>query len=115
MVMHFRKWHQAGLACIAIIATWLGLPVLAQAQATVEIQINKTDTTDDDYITWAPTACQARLQGAPAGGMPVAVKLKNGTGAVGQVCFEAMATPWPANKTATKETLDLSLPADGSW
>ena len=40
------------------------------AQPKVEIEINRTPETADDYVTWAPTFCQARLAG---GGRPTCV------------------------------------------
>src|SRR5215217_8485319 len=37
----------------------------------VEIQINRTPETTDDYVTWGPTFCQARVQGANGQDVPV--------------------------------------------
>lgn len=104
------------------------LPLLAAGDAAaqydqpdpppvVEIQINRTPETTDDYVTWGPTVCRARVQGA--GGRNVPVVLTNDAEADfpggGDVLFAAFQSPWPANKTATEPTLALKLPADGSW
>jgi len=83
----------------------------------VEIQINRTPETTDDYVTWGPTFCQARVQGA--NGQDVRVVLTNDPEADlpdgGDVLFAAWRDPWPARTTATEPTLALTLPADGSW
>ncbi len=84
-------------------------PTIVQAQ--VEIEINRTGTHNDDFVTWAPTFCRAKT----TGGAALAVTLSNAAAVDGQVAFEAFANPWPANTTATLATLDLTLPADGSW
>lgn len=95
----------------------LGLP-------QVELRINEMpadpaaqDNPSDDYITWAPTFCRARLSTPSMS--PVNVVLTNDPPAAiptgGNVKFAAFATPWPANTTATASTLPLVLPADGSW
>ena len=88
-----------------------------QPAPQVEIQINRTPELTDDYVTWAPTVCQARLaRGGPADARVVLTN--DPDGAVpggGDVLFAPFQSPWPANTTATQETLPLTLPADGSW
>lgn len=91
----------------------------------VEIRINELSTDPavskddptDDYVTWAPTFCRARLS-SPAV-TPVNVVLTNDpAGAIalgGDVAFAAFVSPWPVNTTATASSLSLTLPADGSW
>lgn len=94
----------------------LGLP-------QVEIRINATvadpgvrDDPTDDYITWAPTFCLARLS---TPGSPVTVELTNDPAAQfpdgGDVLFAIDQSPWPANTTAIGPSLPLLLPGDGSW
>ena len=85
----------------------------------VEIEINKTSIETDDYISWAPTFCRARIKPSSGNGSSVSVTLTNDpptdipTG--GNVVFAAIATPWPVNTTATADTLALTLPGDESW
>ena len=83
----------------------------------VEIEINRTPETADDYVTWAPTFCQARLAGG--GPADVRVVLANDPGTAipdgGDVLFAAFQSPWPALTTATLPSLLLTLPADGGW
>lgn len=105
------------------LAALLFMPVALRSQPAeppppkVEIEINRTPETTDDYITWAPTFCQARLAGG--GPADVQVVLTNDPEAAipdgGDVLFAPFQTPWPANITATESTLALTLPADGSW
>jgi len=80
------------------------------------MEVNRTPTGTDDYVTWAPTFCRARAVGA---GADVTVVLTNDPpGAVpgrGDVMFAPFQSPWPANTTATQPTLVLTLPQDGSW
>ncbi len=91
----------------------------------VELRINElsTDAADlnddptDDYVTWAPTFCRARLNSPMASAISV-VLTNDAAGAIaggGDVQFAAHATPWPVNTTATNNTLTLTLPNDGSW
>ena len=80
----------------------------------VEIEINRTATPDDDYVTWAPTFCRVRLTESP--GLDQTVVLTNDSaGAAGELQFRAMSTPWPRNTTADQDTLTLILPDDQSW
>ena len=111
-------WPPAPYASCKPIRLRLSLP-------QVEIRINElssdaagiADNPTDDYLTWAPTFARARLTSPSASA--VAVVLTNDTpgrlGGGGDVTFAAHVTPWPANTTATDNTLALSLPADGSW
>ena len=95
----------------------LGLP-------QVEIRINELSTDSasmrddptDDYITWAPAFCRARLA---TPGAPVTVVLTNDPPGQfpdgGDVQFADFVDPWPANTTATNNTVTLNLPGDGSY
>jgi tyrosinase len=101
-------------------------PILIRLVTTqVEIRINATvadpggvrDDPTDDYITWAPTFCLARLSTA---GPAVTVVLTNDPPAQfpdgGDVLFDADQNPWPANTTVTATTpLTLPLPGNGNW
>lgn len=97
--------------------------LLRQGQPEVEIRINETaadpaprDNPSDDYVTWAPTFCRARL--VTPGAATTAVLTNDAPGSIpggGDVLFAANATPWPVNTTATLNTLTLALPGDGSW
>jgi len=95
----------------------LGLP-------QVEIRINELstdsamlrDNPSDDYVTWAPTFCRARLS---TPGAPVTVALTNdppgNIAGGGDVQFAQFVDPWPVNTTATNNTVTLNLPGDGSY
>jgi tyrosinase len=95
----------------------LGLP-------QVELRINELSTDSamlrddptDDYVTWAPTFCRARLS---TPGAPVTVVLTNdppgNIAGGGDVNFADFVNPWPANTTATNNTVTLNLPGDGSY
>ena len=98
--------------------------LLRRALTQVELRINELpagvgprDNPSDDYITWAPTFCLARLS-SPAMA-DVNVELTNDPPGQfpdgGDVLFAANQVPWPVNTTATAATLPLVLPADGSW
>ncbi|HEV2805765.1 MAG TPA: tyrosinase family protein [Chthoniobacterales bacterium] len=95
----------------------LGLP-------QVELRINELladaaprDNPTDDYVTWAPTFCRARLSTPMMSS--VNIELTNDPPGQfpdgGDVLFAADQAPWPVNTTATASTLPLTLPADGSW
>lgn len=87
----------------------------------VEIRINEKpatplarDNPSDDYVSWAPTFAMARLSSSM--GSDVGVVLTNDSPNIGgSLRFAANATPWPVNTTATANTLNLTLPANGSW
>lgn len=87
----------------------------------VEIRINELpasprpiDNPGDDYITWAPTYAMARLTSAAPGDVNI-VLTNDAPNIGGNVRFAAHASPWPANTTATANTLSLTLPASGAW
>ncbi|HYI07874.1 MAG TPA: tyrosinase family protein [Thermoanaerobaculia bacterium] len=96
--------------------------VIKQGLPEVEIRINELpadafprDNPTDDYITWAPTVSRARLV---TPGADVDIVLTNDTPGIplgGDVLFAAHAEPWPANTTATANTLALTLPGSGAW
>ena len=94
----------------------LGLP-------EVEIRVNELpadpalkDNPVDDYITWAPTFCRARLTTPMASSVNV-VLTNDAPGSMaggGDVLFATHQDPWPVNTTATANTVALTLPGDGS-
>jgi hypothetical protein len=95
--------------------------LIRRAVPQVEIRINEQtadpaprDNPTDDYLSWAPTFAMARLN--PAMGADVNVVLTNDSpNKGGDVVFAAHVAPWPANTTATANTLALTLPAAGGW
>lgn len=98
--------------CLVLISPY------AWAQVSVELEINAeiTDVTDDDsddFVTWSPVNCRARLVGSSGPGTET-VHLSNLAGG-GDVAFDQLLTPWPADTTATKSTLQVVLPKNGSW
>lgn len=95
----------------------LGLP-------QVEIRVNELSTDPamqrddptDDYVTWAPTFCRARLA---TPGAPATVVLTNDSPGQfpdgGDVQFALFQDPWPVDTTATNPNVTVNLPGDGSW
>jgi tyrosinase len=114
-------------------------------EVRVEIYVNlrgpsgENDLTDD-YVTWSPTQCEARVVGLPAGSAPFVAHMINDPAvdkivlasapsaipaqgkknparyAGGRVCFAAEpSSAWPANTTATEKSLTLALPANGDF
>ena len=83
----------------------------------VEIEVNRTPTPVDDYVTWAPTVCRIRVSTAFFGTPPLAVKIANLEQQVppppGRLAFAA--APLPPGTTATLSDLSLSVPSDGTW
>jgi tyrosinase len=83
----------------------------------IEIEINETPATDDDYVTWSPTFCRARIVGMTSAGPGVNVVLTNDdptsipTG--GDVVF-GPSPPVPATPL-TLSSLSLFLPSNGNW
>jgi len=107
--------------CVRIVlcaglAGLIAAPASAAAQPAVEIEINQTPHTGDDYINWSPFLARIRISQADGATGTVAVVLRNqNTAAGGQVVFAPFKDPWPAGTTATQDQLALSVPADGSW
>jgi tyrosinase len=98
---------------------------LRVAVPQVEIRIDElstdpvgvADNPTDDYVTWAPTFCRARLNPPMAQNANV-VLTNDPAGAIpggGDVLFAAIQNPWPANTTAAGANLALNLPANGAW
>jgi FtsP/CotA-like multicopper oxidase with cupredoxin domain len=89
--------------------------VLNESTPTVAIDVRGTPEVTDDYITWAPTLCQARVVGGDPAGPDIRVVLSNDDpGSIptgGDVRF---ASTVATGETATNETLELSLPQDGT-
>jgi tyrosinase len=104
------------LLTAAVIAGPPGLSRASAQIATVEIQINRTGDPRAAYVGWGPTFCRARVVNPPHGTSDLEVTLQNASSnTTGRVLFAAMQTPWPANTTASAQTLPLMLPGDGSW
>jgi tyrosinase len=78
----------------------------------VEIRIN-SESTLDDYVTWAPTRCAIRLVNFQSFSSSVPVSLRNMSGAGSRVNFAGSSLSY--GNTATSSSLNLSLPNSGSW
>ncbi len=79
----------------------------------VELEINNTASTADDYVTWSPTPCRIRLLN---GSSNQTVNLRNMAGSTGRVLFALAGTLTPHNSTATSPALNnLNLPGNGDW
>jgi tyrosinase len=117
----------------------------AIAAISVEIFVNgrspagMNDLTDD-YVTWSPTLCEARVTGLPAGHGPFTAHIMNDP-AVDQIVLASAPTDipaqsvnnparyaggrvrfaleptagWPVNATATEESITLTLPENGDF
>ena len=109
-----RQMCKVGLACLLSFLSYG--ECRAQQSPVVEIEINRTPDTNDDFVTWSPTFCRARAgSGVPAGDS-LAVTLSNSTADLnGKVRFAPAQSPWPANTTASLQTLNLNLPGNGDW
>ncbi len=86
-------------------------PVAPLAQ--IEIQVVNSPTTIDDYLTWSPTLCRARIVNEAAFSSPLSVTVQNASASGGQLAFAA--TLPSAGSTATATSIGLTLPEDGSW
>ncbi len=87
-----------------------------EVQTLVEIQINSTATTIDDYVTWAPTRSRIRIIAPTSTTGSVNVTLRNmDPGAGGQILFAYLSDITPPSATAARSSLDLALPNNGDW
>jgi FtsP/CotA-like multicopper oxidase with cupredoxin domain/peroxiredoxin len=91
------------------------LAALDKASARFIIAVRNTDTTADDYLTWAPTPCRIRMESGTLGGPDVTVTLTNDPPSAiplgGDVRFARTLSP---GQTATDETLTLNVPQNGT-
>jgi len=91
------------------------LASLDRALPRYVVAVRKTDDTKDDYLTWAPTRCQIRMENGVAGGPDVMVTLTNDSPTAvpdgGDVRF---ATSLAVGATATAETITVNLKQDGT-
>ncbi len=59
-------WSSCSAVIIARKAMMIGTSPIHASQPTVEIQIDTTVSTIDDYVTWSPTLCRIRWSNPPA-------------------------------------------------
>jgi len=93
--------------------------------ARVEVQYTGTPYNIDDYLTWSPHYCRARIVNHAAVSSALTVRLQNMSGGVGQLRFATASDLQPTTNatdpavtdyhTAARSTLDISLPANGEW
>ena len=82
----------------------------------VEIWVNLTDTTSDDYLGWSPTPCQIRLKERV--GADVEITLTNASQPVagaGRVQFALSPDAWREDNGDLQPELSLILPGDAAW
>ena len=80
----------------------------------VEVQVGNSSVTIDDYITWSPKLCRARISNPASVSSDLTMRLFNASYG-GQVDFAAGGSLTAHNTTAGDPDLQLTLPADGSW
>lgn len=96
---------------IAVFGLAIACSIAAPAVAQVEIQINNSTATTDDYIGWGPTPARARR--TTSGANLTVVLVSAGPAGAGQVNFAPSTLA--AGSTATSPTLTLTLPGNGAF
>lgn len=85
-------------------------PIALAANPQVEIEINQTPATLDDYVTWAPTQARVRwINGVNGNTTNVTIASAGAT----PLLFANSSLG--AASTATNATLPLTLTGDGAW
>ncbi|MEL6659732.1 MAG: tyrosinase family protein [Bacteroidota bacterium] len=110
------------LARKALMVTNSPLPAVTPQ---IEVQINGSAATIDDYVTWSPFFCRARIVNHTSFSSPLDVRLQNASFANGRVRFADDGTLDPTTNsvdplvtdyhTAGNMTLNISLPDNGDW
>ena len=104
-----------------LLALFAGCPVIptrpTERFPLLEIQVNNTSETIDDYITWAPTYCRIRIinHNQFSSAIDVTLSNMNPASSGGKLLFDTVVSQSHPTTTATQTTLNISLPADGSW
>ena len=107
------------LLAAAVCFLQMSVPMVSHAQGaiTVEIVINNTSDPADDYLCWSPRPARARILGTPSNDIRVVISSESiSSASTGAAVFQAdkgMPPNWES--FAPKDTLELMLPADGSW
>lgn len=113
---HTRNRHIILLVSLALAVAGCVATRPGQIQPLLEIQVNDSVATIDDYVTWAPTRSRIRLVNSALFSSPVNVTLRNmDPSRGGQLLFDTTGSQSPPTTTATQVTLDLALPANGDW
>jgi tyrosinase len=115
-LIHLLAWLLGGIILCSLQGTTAGGGSQSTRTGKVLIEINRTPETTDDYVTWAPTPCRVKLEGACD---DLEVVLVNDPDAVkdedcGVVTF-GDKDPAPGWATPTADTLKLTLPRSGAW
>lgn len=122
-----KRWWIFGLSLLSHFTqsghgAIFGVVPAVAGEAMIEIELNKTAETTDDYLTWAPMPSRIHLLERPADGNPVIVVLTNDAERPARAGRDqpldgnfAFADSVLAGQTATLSTLKLTLPADRSW
>src|SRR5262249_28319131 len=107
------------LGCFALVSAITATAMTAAAQQ-IELEV-RAPSLDDDYLTWAPAPARIRQVPSPQN-VDRLVVLTNDperpppAGRTlpldGNVAFDVSVAP---GATAAKQTLQLTLPKDGSW
>ena len=110
-------WNDTGPGPFQDVAVAVGEAL--KPELAVEIQLNDTPDTTDDYLTWAPMPARIRL-----------VRQASQTGSVTLIITNDVEKPGPERplggsfafsstifpgQTATQPSLSLTLPTDGGW
>ncbi|MBD2253314.1 tyrosinase family protein [Nostoc parmelioides FACHB-3921] len=75
----------------------------------IEIEINGTLNANARYVAYAPSPCRIRLPGATTEDLKVQLSSRPAQDGGGVVVF------YSSRNEPSKESLELTLPADGSW
>ncbi|GJM33359.1 MAG: hypothetical protein DHS20C18_23600 [Saprospiraceae bacterium] len=109
------------LARKALMVTNSPLPAVTPQ---IDLHINGSSYTIDDYVTWSPTFCDIRIVNHASFSSPLSIRLRNYSSSVGKVRFATEAMIQPTThatltdvtvfRTPTDAELTLSLPDDGT-
>lgn len=90
----------------------------AKAQGiSVEVEVQNTHGSKDDYLCWSPQPARARILGSPTGNVTARiVSEKTSSVSTGKIVFDLDSGDVPKWDTFTpREEISIALPANGDW
>ena len=116
-VLEMREDRQAGNVLARVGTMVTSAPVLSITTPAV-LEIGRTASTLDDYLTWAPSPATVRLQRPNERTSPLPVTLRNGVGGADPHGGVVFGLPGPGGGPPTPytmtPTLSLALPETGA-